>query len=371
MSDKLKIDPARKPKATLRSGWTTGACATAGAVAAVRALLSGKFPESVGIALPRGETPSFALSQRRIEGETATAGIIKDAGDDPDVTHQAEIVVTVARNPQGTGLTFHAGDGVGTVTLPGLPVAVGEPAINPAPRMMIENNLRTVADEFSASLDFSITIAIPGGQDLAKKTMNGRLGIKGGLSILGTTGVVKPYSCAAWIHGIHSGIDVGRAAGLIHMAGATGKTSEAAVLALYGLPELALIDMGDFAGGMLKYLRRHPIPRLTIAGGFAKMAKLAQGCMDLHSSRSNVDFDRLATLMAGLGAAQDLVHAARTANTAQQVLDLARQAQIPLADHVATLARETALATLSGDIIVEVIIFDRRGKLAGRAGAHA
>ena len=368
MSDKLKINAPVKPETALRSGWTTGACATAGAAAAVRALLSGKFPEKVRISLPQGKSPIFALSRHQIDGETATAVVIKDAGDDPDVTHEAEIVVTVRRSPQGNGITFHAGDGVGTVTLPGLPVAVGEPAINPAPRKMIEENIRAVTDEFATPADFSVIVSIPGGQELAKKTMNGRLGIKGGLSVLGTTGVVKPYSCSAWIHAIHSGIDVGRATAITHMAGATGKTSEAAVQALYGLPDTALIDMGDFAGGMLKYLRRHPIPRLTIAGGFAKMTKLAQGCMDLHSSRSEINFAKLAALLADLDAPEDIVETAKAANTALQVLDMAQGLDLPLADFIAARARETAMATLSGETMVEVIIFDRQGCLAGRAG---
>lgn len=367
MSGKHLFETAAKPKAALRPGWTTGACATAGATAAVRALLSGEFSGSVGITLPKGKTPVFALSRHSSDGDTATAGVIKDAGDDPDVTHGAEIVVTVERGPPGAGITFNAGAGVGTVTLPGLPVPVGEAAINPGPRKMIAENIRAAATEFSAPADFSVTVAIPGGRELAKKTMNGRLGIKGGLSILGTTGVVRPFSCSAWIQAIHSGIDVGRAAGLEHLAGATGKTSEAAVQALYGLPETALIEMGDFAGGMLKYLRRHPVPRLTIAGGFAKMAKLGQGCMDLHSSRSKVDFDRLADLMDGLGASKKTAAAARTANTAQQVLDMARRDGLPLAGRIAALARETAMATLAGDSMVEVIVFDRRGTLAGRS----
>jgi len=368
MSDKLEIEPANMPTPPLRPGWTTGACACAAAKASVRALLSGEFDEDVTITLPRGETPTFVLSQHHCDGKTATAGVIKDAGDDPDVTHGAEIVVTVRRNPAGQGITFHAGDGVGTVTLPGLPLSVGEPAINPAPRQIIEDNIRAVTAEFSAPADFSITIAIPGGQELAKKTMNGRLGILGGLSVLGTTGIVKPYSCSAWIHSIYSGIDVARATHIPHIAGATGKTSEAAVQALYDLPETALIDMGDFAGGMLKHLRRHPVAHLTIAGGFAKMAKLGQGCMDLHSSRSHVDFERLANLMADLGASQAVVETVKTANTALQVLDLARQNNVPLGERIAALARETAMATLSGDTRVEVIIFDRQGKMAGRAG---
>src|SRR5579884_943168 len=141
--------------------------------------------------------------------------------------------------------------------------------------------------------------------------MNARLGIVGGLSILGTTGIVVPYSCASWIHAIHRGIDVARAAGLDHIAAATGPTSERAVQRLYRLPEHALIDMGDFVGGTLKYLRRHPVPRLTLAGGFGKMAKLAAGHLDLHSARSEVDIAALADLLDELGGTAEAVAAAR------------------------------------------------------------
>ena len=154
--------------------------------------------------------------------------------------------------------------------------------------------------------DAEIEIAIPGGEKLAERTLNGRLGIVGGLSILGTTGIVVPYSCAAWIDTIHRGIDVARAMGLDHVAGATGSTSEAAVQALYGLSDPALIDMGDFVGGMLKYLRRHPVPRVTVAGGVAKMTKLAQGLLDLHSKRGEIDLAWLADRAGEAGASPAL-----------------------------------------------------------------
>src|SRR5262249_26584917 len=187
----------------------------------------------------------------------------------------------------GSGIGFAAGEGVGTVTRVGLSLAVGEPAINPAPRAMIRDMLIEVAAENGAPPpDVTITLSIPGGERLAEKTMNARLGIIGGLSILGTTGIVIPYSCSSWIHSIHRGIDVARAAGLERIAAATGATSERAVQRLYDLPDHALIDMGDFAGATLKYLRRHPIPRLTIAGGFAKLAKLPPGHLDFHSART-------------------------------------------------------------------------------------
>jgi cobalt-precorrin-5B (C1)-methyltransferase len=294
--------------------------------------------------------------------------VVKDAGDDPDVTDGATIVARVAEAGPGTGVVFRAGEGVGTVTLPGLPVAVGEPAINPVPRRMMAEAVAEVAAAHGAAGDVEITLSIPGGEEIAKRTWNPRLGILGGLSILGTTGVVVPYSCASWIHSIHSGIDVARAVGLDHVAGSTGATSEAAVRRMYGLDGPALIDMGDFAGGMLKYLRAHPVPRVTIAGGFAKLSKLAAGHMDLHSSRSEVDFDALADDLAGLGAASDLVANARVANTANHVAALAEAAKLPLADLIAQRAREVALATLAGGVRLDVAVFDRTGKLLGHAG---
>ena len=358
----------RKPNHPLRKGWTTGACATAAARAAYAALLTGRFPDPVAILLPGGQRPSFALARTALGAGFAEAAVVKDAGDDPDVTHGATVCARVAPAATGSGVTFRAGAGVGTVTLPGLPVAVGEPAINPAPRRMMTAAIEELAAAHGATGDVEITVSIPGGEALAAKTWNPRLGIVGGLSILGTTGIVIPYSCASWIHSIHSSIDVARATGLDHVAGSTGGTSEAAVKRLYGLPDTALLDMGDFAGGMLKYLRRHPLPRVTIAGGFGKLGKLAQGHFDLHSSRSQVDFDDLAEALAGLGAAPALVAAARGANTASQVQTMAADAGLPLARVIARRAREVALATLAGGVALDVVVFGRDGALVGRAG---
>ncbi len=359
---------ARKPAGKLRRGWATGACATAATRAAYTALVTGRFPDPVSIVLPRGERPSFPLVRAERGTGYAEAAVVKDAGDDPDVTHGATVVVRVRAAPAGAGVVFRAGAGVGTVTLPGLPVPVGEPAINPAPRRMMTSVVAEVAAAHGASGDVEIVVSIPGGEALAKRTWNPRLGIVGGLSILGTTGVVIPYSCSSWIRSIHSGIDVARATGLEHVAGSTGATSEAAVKRMYGLGDSALLDMGDFAGGMLKYLRKHPLPWLTIAGGFGKLSKLAQGHLDLHSSRSGVDVEVLAEALAGLGAAPDVVAGARGAGSANQVLALAGDAGAALAGVVARRAREVALATLAGGIQVDVAVFDREGRLLGHAG---
>jgi cobalt-precorrin-5B (C1)-methyltransferase len=353
----------------LRRGWTTGACAAAAARAAYIAMTAGRFPDPISIRLPRGLTAKFHLALTELRASSARAGVIKDAGDDPDITHGALIICEITKGKPGSGIEFAAGEGVGIVTRAGLSVAVGEPAINPAPRRMIRDLLLEAAEEIGApSPDLMVKISIPGGERLAEKTMNPRLGIVGGLSILGTTGVVIPYSCASWIHSIHRGIDVARAAGVEHIGAATGATSERAVQQLYALPDHALIDMGDFVGGTLKYLRRHPVPRLTIAGGFAKLAKLAAGHLDLHSARSKVDVTVLAEMLAELGAELSVVAAARAAGGAGEILEIAASRREALARVVATRAREVALATLSGQTAIEVAIVDRKGSFLAMVG---
>lgn len=355
--------------APLRRGWTTGACATAAAKAAYIALVTGQFPDPVEIVLPIRRVVAFSLAHKELRGDCAIAGIVKDAGDDPDVTHGALVQCAVSRGPIGSAVTFRAGSGVGTVTKPGLPVAVGEPAINPVPREMMRETIAAAARELADPGDVLIEIAIPGGEKLAERTMNRRLGILGGLSILGTTGIVIPYSCAAWIATIHEGIDVARATGIEHVAGAVGSTSEAAVARLYGLSESALIDMGDFVGGMLNYVRRHPVRRVTLAGGFAKMSKLAQGALDLHSGRSRLDLMRLASLAVEIGGSLELQRRITNANSGLEALQLADAVALPLADAVARGAREVALGVLqSPDIALDVLLVDRAGTPIAHAG---
>ncbi len=396
----------------LRPGWTTGACATAAATSAYTALLTADFPDPVTITLPKGQTPAFALTAEAlgVDGDSpadgdapdidapgsdapgsdapgsdapasdadpadpdrthqwAMAAVTKDAGDDPDVTHGAVIRVVVRRGAPGTGVRFAAGPGVGTVTLPGLPLAVGEPAINPVPRRLITEHLHGVAATHGVPPDVLVTVGIDDGEEIATHTWNPRLGILGGLSVLGTTGIVVPYSCAAWIDSIHRGIDVARALGHAHVAGCTGSTSERVVTQLYQLPETSLLDMGDFAGAVLKHLRRHPVPRLTICGGFAKLSKLAAGHLDLHSGRSQVDLALLARLARDAGGDEALVEQIGAATTGLGALQLAQAAGIPLGDTVARAARDEAQAVLrDADVTVDVVCIDRGGTVVGRS----
>jgi cobalt-precorrin-5B (C1)-methyltransferase len=352
---------------SLRYGWTTGACAMAAASAAYRAFVGGGFSDPVTITLPKEKRPSFPLSQKKLTKDFAMAAVIKDAGDDPDVTHGAEITATISENAAKTGIVFAAGNGVGAITLAGLPLDIGEPAINPAPRAMIKSAISAIADELKSSCDVIITLSVPGGEKIAKKTMNPRLGIIGGISILGTTGVVVPYSCSAWIHSIHSAVDVARAAGLDHLGATTGSVSENALRGLYDFPETALIEMGDFAGGLFKYLRKHPPKRLTLAGGFAKISKLADGAMDLHSSRSHIDIQSLCAMLADLDASDKIMAKAEKSSSALGVLEIAKSAGLALGDAVAGKAFDVARKTLSEKTSLEVLVFDRKGHRVGSA----
>ena len=351
----------------LRFGWTTGTCATAAVNAAYTAMVTGACPERVSVITPGGKEADLEVAFNDQGQDWVKAGIIKDAGDDPDVTHGAMIIACLRQGLPQSGVTFTRGDGVGLITKPGLPIAVGEPAINPVPRQMMTEAIEQLAAALDGPGDIIIEISVPDGAKIALKTWNPRLGIEGGLSILGTTGVVRPFSCSAWIASIHRGIDVARANGLGHVSGSTGSTSEKAVITRYDLPEIALMDMGDFVGGMLKYMRRNPVANLTIAGGFAKMVKLGQGAIDLHSARSQVDFTALADLAAACGYDHDMV-----AN-ANSVLNVVQQGtpemRVKLANAIAAAAQKTALGVVAGAAVnIEILVVARDGQINGTAG---
>ena len=268
----MRDETAEQP-APLRSGLTTGSCATATSLAAARLLLAGTEADAVEIVLPKGKQVQMRLEFCRLTEDGAEAGTLKDAGDDPDVTHGA-LLYSQVRLSSEPGTRFKAGRGVGTVTRPGLVLGVGEPAINPVPRKMISEHLVRLADELGYSGGFEVTVNVENGEALALKTMNPRLGILGGLSILGTSGIVRPFSCAAYIASIHQGIDVAKTNGYLHIAACTGNASEDTMRRVYNLPEIALIEMGDFVGAVLKHLRKVPVDKLSLCGGFGKISKL-------------------------------------------------------------------------------------------------
>jgi len=354
----------------LRKGLTTGACATACTVAAASYLFSGKQIIKAKITLPKGQTVDIEIVSNRIlsqdirkgRGDSAQSATIKDAGDDPDVTHGALIMVSVKR-VSAKGIKFLAGEGVGIVTKAGLSLPVGEPAINPVPRAMMTQHLNSIAEKYNYNGGFEISVAIENGEAIAKKTMNARLGILGGLSILGTTGIVRPFSCSAYIASIHQGIDVARANGLSHIAACTGSTSEAAVQKYYQLPDMAVIEMGDYVGAVIKHLNKNPILKLTLAAGFGKLCKLAAGHVNLHSSKSAVDFKQLADIASTLGAQPDICAQVKKANTSAEVLQICQAHEIPMASFIREQAKQFLHSKLPQKIDIDVIIVDRSGTI--------
>jgi cobalt-precorrin-5B (C1)-methyltransferase len=363
----------------LRTGITTGACATACALAAAQYLLTGNATQTATITLPKGQTielPVRVSAGQSAAGESyARAETIKDAGDDPDVTHGATVFVVLQLTAK-PGVQFKAAAGVGTVTREGLALAVGEPAINPVPRQMMSEQLQALAAQKHFNGGFCVAVGVENGEQLASKTMNPKLGIVGGLSILGTTGIVRPFSCAAWIASIHQGIDVASANGITHIAASTGNASEALVRDHYQLPDSALIEMGDFVGAVLKHLRHKPLPRLTLCGGFGKLCKLANGHMDLHSRASSMCFAHIANVAAQHGASPSLQQQIKQANTSIEALKLCQQQGIALADAICEQALQVAQQKVQGSAQalqtdIEVLAINRQGQLVGYAGRHA
>ncbi len=356
----------------LKSGLTTGTCATACCMGAAQALLAHKQPSSVEVLLPKGKLVSLNILdyESLAKGTGMRVSTIKDAGDDPDVTHGAKVFVELSLLTE-KGVTFRSAKGVGTVTLEGLVLDVGEPAINPIPRKMMQEHLEKAALVYGYLGGFEVAVGVEGGEQLALKTMNPRLGIIGGLSILGTTGIVRPYSCAAYIASIHQGIDVARRNHMLHIAATTGSTSEASIKAHYGLADLALIEMGDFIGAVLKHLRKAPVKKVSICGGFGKMTKLANAHMDLNSRASEIDFIQLASWACECGADDELQARIRQANTTMQVLSMCQDQGLDLGSLVCQKALEQSRKVLSKipleQLLLEVWAVDRQGNFVGSA----
>ncbi len=361
----MKADPRPPTDPTrLRTGFTTGACATAAAAAAVRALVTGQTVDSITIDLPARRGVTFAITRCEMGPNRVRCGVIKDAGDDPDVTHGAEIQATAEWVDQ-PGVTLAAGPGVGTVTRPGLPVEVGQPAINPVPRRMITAAVQAEAGPRLVEQGLKITISVPGGEELAKETLNPRLGIVGGISILGTTGIVKPYSQSAYRASIYVELKVAARNHSPRAVLTTGNRSEEYTRGLHpDWPELGFVQVGDHMDYALRQARRLGFREVVIAGMVGKISKLAQGRMQTHISGGGVDLAFLAELAGQLGADEALQEAVRQANTARHVQIMLRKAGITgLEQRLADLAAAQASAYVQAAFGVTVYLFDIKGEL--------
>lgn len=305
-----------RPRA-LRTGFSTGANAAAAAKGAALLLRDGAAPAHVDIPFPSGARHTFALLSSSRDGDTATAVVVKDAGDDPDVTHRAHLTATVRRVP-GDAVVVGGGEGVGTVTKPGLGLDVGGPAINPVPRRMITEAVREV---FPGGVE--VTISVPDGEKMARRTTNRRLGIVGGISILGTTGIVRPFSTASWRASVVQAVAVMAAQGCPTLVLATGGRTERGAMALLPeLPDVAFVEVGDFTGAALRRAVELGLRDVVFVGMVGKLTKLASGVLMTHYTRSKVDTGLLAAITGRAGGSTELVGAVEGANTARHAYEL-------------------------------------------------
>jgi cobalt-precorrin-5B (C1)-methyltransferase len=317
---------AKVRKQALRTGWTTGTCAAAAAKAAAAALGTGRIQPAVEIALPDGRRVRFPVDSCTLTPQDATAVVVKDAGDDPDVTHGARLTATVRWRDE-PGLRLDGGVGVGVVTKPGLGLELGGPAINPVPRQMITQSVGEAVDLSQRGI--AVTISVPDGERMARKTTNARLGIIGGISILGTTGIVRPFSTASWRASVEQAISVLAAQGEGTVVLCTGgRTEKGAMKLLPGRPEVCFVEVGDFTGAALRQAVNHRLKHVIFVGMAGKLTKLAAGVLMTHYTRSKVDLALLEDITLAAGGTQDLAGQVASANTARHAAELWDQAGI-------------------------------------------
>jgi len=315
---------AKVRKKALRTGWTTGTCASAAAKAATTALATHEMQNTVEVGLPDGQRVRFPVDECTVEPAQAMAVVVKDAGDDPDVTHGARLTATVRWRAE-PGLELDGGVGVGVVTKPGLGLELGGPAINPVPRQMITQAVGEAVDLSKNGI--TVIISVPDGERMARKTTNARLGIIGGISILGTTGIVRPFSTASWRASVEQAISVLAAQGEDTVVLCTGgRTEKGAMKLLPQLPEVCFVEVGDFTGAALRRAVQHELKQIVFAGMAGKLTKLAAGVLMTHYTRSKVDLALLKDVTRAAGGPEDLAEQIGNANTARHAAELWDQA---------------------------------------------
>ncbi len=350
---------------TLRSGYTTGACATAATKGALLALLHQRRFTKSRIRLPIGQSVTFDLHTCTYTPQEGTSSVIKDAGDDPDVTHRAEICARVTWAPE-PGVHFVRGEGVGLVTKAGLPVPPGEPAINPVPRQMMTETVQAIlARTGNAHRGIRLEISVPQGETMAEKTFNPRLGIIGGISILGTTGIVVPYSTAAWEASVLQNIDVAVAQGCDHLVFVVGGRGERFARRFISLPDIGYVQIGNFFGLALEHAAQVGVAQITLASMIGKLAKFAAGNASVHSKQSEQDFAFLAVLAGDVGADDAVVQRMRNANTAQEVTEIALEAGLARF-HDDLCRRAQQYAHTFFDRALDVWLLGKDGDIIGR-----
>ncbi|WP_252024088.1 cobalt-precorrin-5B (C(1))-methyltransferase [Vibrio sp. SCSIO 43136] len=358
-----KVKRSKSPS-EMRTGYTTGACAAAAACAATRLLLGAVHFKDIEIVLPNRDNARFTLHKLEMAAKTAIASVIKDAGDDPDCTHGAEIIASVSFS-QSQDINIDGGEGVAKVTLPGLELPVGFAAINPVPRRNITDMVKREMDEVGYHGGLDVLISVPQGQEMAKQTIGERLGLIGGISILGTRGTVKPYSTSAYASSVKQTIQIAKQNGQQHAVLTTGTRSEQSAIAMFPqLASLCFVQAGDFIGVGLRAAKRYQLERVTIVAMIGKLGKLVAGHMMTHVSGKAIDFTLLADIATQTGCDHEFIQAVSQANTGRHVLDLWKQN--PTSNYLVALCRHAqnhAQNYIDHQLEVEVRLIDFDGKL--------
>jgi len=356
----------RVRRGELRTGYTTGACAAAATKAACTALLSQETVRTVEIKLPGGQTANFEVLECSIGVGFAQCSVVKDAGDDPDVTHGAEIRARVSRIER-PGVHIEGGEGVGRVTRPGLGLEVGRAAINPVPMQMITQCVMDVFGGVPAGEGLEVVISVPGGEKMARKTLNPRLGIIGGISILGTTGIVIPYSLEAYTACITQALQVARASGLKEVVLTSGRQSERHARASLPLPEVAYIQMGDQLAFTLEECARMGFEKVRLWAMMGKLSKIAAGHLRTHYTKSSIELNFLLDVAARTGAADEDLEDLRTAETAHEFLERARGRNLRrFFSEICRLAARSCSEHVNRAFVIECILVDYEGNILGK-----
>lgn len=357
-------------KKSLRTGYTTGTCAAAATKAALLTLINREKPLKVNVSLPKDKKITIDIAWIKQESDkSVTAAVIKDGGDDPDVTNGAEICSTVSILQSANKIVIDGGIGVGRVTKPGLGLEIGKAAINPTPLKMIYRAVEeTLNQQGKESYGLSVIISVPKGEEIAKKTDNPRLGILGGISILGTTGIVIPYSTASFAASIRQSIDVSRAMGSDSVILTTGGRSEDFARTIYGtsIADHAYIQIGDFIGFGIKQCAINKIRRAYVVGFIGKLTKMAMGIKQTHVKGSHVDMNFLADLASKCGANNELVNQIKLANTARHVSELIDKSGLDSFYNFLCEKVHNHLTKYSqSQLMIKIILLDFDGKVIG------
>ena len=354
-------------KQKLRTGFTTGTCATASAKAAVLSIMKQQEIESVDVTLPRGDSMKIKIENCKFSQNSARCSVIKDAGDDPDVTHRAEIIVDLSLNENVNQIEIDGGEGVGIVTKPGLGLEINKPAINPIPKQMINTNLKQIAKDILSKNGIRVVISVPKGKELALKTDNPRLGIVGGISILGTSGIVIPYSTASYAASIRQNLDVALAQGNDIVVLTTGGRSEEFSKTLVDLPEHCFVKMGDFSSYTIQQCAKKGIKKAYIVGFIGKLSKMAMGVKQTHVKGSKVNMSFLADITKNCGANEELINQIKKANTARHVQEIIIENKLnEFFEKICSKVYDHMKEQSKNEVELEVVLFDFDGSTLTR-----